>query len=69
MASGSIGMLPIVGGISIAAFASGFGVCLFNLETVGGCVALAQSWVEIFKQFGTQIIIWFFSILNSVGYR
>lgn len=66
MASNSLGTLTVVGGISIAAFASGFGVCLFNLDTVGECVALARSWVDVFKDFGNQIIIWFFSVLKAL---
>ncbi len=29
-------------GVTFAAFASGFGVCLFNLDTVDACVAVAN---------------------------
>jgi hypothetical protein len=58
MASRSLGALPIAGGVTLAAFASGFGVCLFNLDTVGQCLTLAHSWIDIFRDFGNQVYAW-----------
>ena len=66
MASSSMGALPIAAGISAAAFASGFGVCLFNLDTVGECLTLAHSWVDIFRDMGNQIIVWGMHIVSAV---
>lgn len=39
-------------------FASGFGVCLFNLDTVDACVTVANSWVGVFKDMGDHILAW-----------
>lgn len=51
-------------GVTFAAFASGFGVCLFNLDTVGACVQVADNWVEIFRQMGDHIIQWAIAIVR-----
>lgn len=45
-------------GVTFTAFASGFGVCLFNLETVDACLAVAGDWLEIFRRMGDHIIEW-----------
>lgn len=45
-------------GVTFTAFASGFGVCLFNLETVDACLAVAGDWLEIFHRMGDRIIEW-----------
>jgi hypothetical protein len=52
----------ILTGFSIAAFASGFSVCLFQLDHVNECVALANSWVDVFRSMGDHIIAWAFAI-------
>ena len=49
-------------GVTFAAFASGFGVCLFNLDEIDACVAVANSWVDVFKQMGDHLIAWAFAI-------
>jgi len=36
-------------GVTFGAFASGFGVCLFDLDTVDACVNVANSWVDVFQ--------------------
>jgi len=46
-------------------FASGFGVCLFNLDTVGACVDVANSWVGVFKDMGDHIIAWGFAMIHA----
>lgn len=53
-------------GVTFATFASGFGVCLFNLETVDACVEVADSWVIVFKQMGDHIILWAIKICEAV---
>ena len=45
-------------GVTFASFASGFSVCLFNLDTVDACVAVTNSWVGVFKAVGDHIIAW-----------
>ena len=52
--------------VTFAAFASGMGVCLFNLDTVGSCVEVAHVWVDKFHQIGNHMIAWFFAILQGV---
>lgn len=58
-------VLPAIG-ITIAAFSAGFGICWFNLDTVGACVDLAGSWVGKFKAMGDHIIAWGMSLIQSV---
>lgn len=53
-------------GVTFTAFASGFGVCLFNMDTVDACVSVANSWVDIFRGVGDHIIAWAFAIISSV---
>ena len=53
-------------GVTFMSFASGFGVCLFNLDTVDACVAVADSWVGVFRQMGDHIIAWMFAIADAV---
>ena len=45
-------------GVSFLAFASGFGVCLFDLKTVGACAAHAEGWVDVFRAMGDHLIAW-----------
>ena len=52
--------------VTFAAFASGMGVCLFNLDTVGACIDVAHTWVDEFKIMGDHLIAWGFAILNGV---
>lgn len=56
----------LVTGVTFISFASGFGVCLFNLDTVDSCVAVANSWVEIFRQAGDHIIAWSAAIVRTI---
>jgi hypothetical protein len=53
-------------GVTFLSFASGFSVCLFNLDTVDSCVALANSWVGVFKAMGDHIIAWAVAIMHAV---
>jgi hypothetical protein len=52
--------------VTFAAFASGMGVCLFNLDTVGACVEVANIWVVKFHQIGNHLVAWGVAILKSV---
>lgn len=45
-------------GVTFFSFASGFGVCLFNLDTVDACVDVANSWVGVFRDMGDHLINW-----------
>lgn len=56
-------------GVTFISFASGFSVCLFNLDTVGECVEVANHWFDIFLQMGTHIIQWFFAVFDTVMHR
>lgn len=56
----------LVTGVTFAAFSSGFGVCLFNLDSVGECIAVADSWVDTFLGIGNHIIAWSISVFESV---
>lgn len=52
-------------GFTFVGFASGFGVCLFNLDTVDACVATANSWVGVFKDMGDHLITWGFALMHA----
>ena len=52
-------------GFTFMSFASGFGVCLFNLDTVDACVNVANSWVGVFKAMGDHIIAWGFAMVHA----
>jgi len=56
-------------GVTFVGFASGFGVCLFNLDTVDACVGVANHWVGIFQQVGDHIIAWAFAIFHAAFQR
>jgi hypothetical protein len=56
-------------GVTFVSFASGFGVCLFNLDTVDACVAVANNWVGIFQSVGDHIIAWAFALINAAFHR
>lgn len=52
-------------GVTFMTFASGFGVCMFNLETVDACVQVADSWVIVFRSMGDHLIKWAFALANA----
>ena len=52
-------------GATFLAFASGFGVCLFDLSTVDACLAVSREWVDIFKGMGDHLIEWAFAIVHG----
>lgn len=56
----------MVTGVTFAAFASGFGVCLFNLDQVGACMAVAHSWMDTFLAVGNHIIAWCGAMLHGI---
>ena len=45
-------------GTTFLAFASGFGVCLFDLDTVDACLDLSHHWVAVLREMGDHIIQW-----------
>ena len=49
-------------GVTFMTFASGFGVCLFNLDTIDACVGVANSWVGVFKGMGDHLMSWAFAL-------
>lgn len=53
-------------GVTFLSFASGFGVCLFNLDTVTECVEVANNWVDVFLDVGMHIINWSIQIIKAV---
>ena len=52
-------------GVTFMTFASGFGVCMFNLDTVDACVQVANSWVSVFENMGNHIINWGFALARA----
>jgi hypothetical protein len=56
-------------GVTFIGFASGFGVCMFNLDTVDSCVAVANSWVVVFKGMGDHIIAWAFALGHAAFHQ
>jgi hypothetical protein len=53
-------------GVTFAAFASGFGVCLFNLDTVSACLDTADSWVDTFLAMGNHMLQWGIALLSGI---
>jgi hypothetical protein len=53
-------------GVTFLSFASGFGVCLFNLDTIDQCVEVANSWTDVFLDMGTHIITWAITLIKTV---
>lgn len=52
-------------GVTFLSFASGFGVCLFNLDTIDQCIDVANNWVDVFLDIGTHIITWAIALIRS----
>lgn len=53
-------------GVTFMAFASGFGVCLFNLETIDACVDVARNWLDVFLDMGGHLIQWAIALVKAV---
>ncbi|MGE3714236.1 MAG: hypothetical protein AB7F82_06885 [Alphaproteobacteria bacterium] len=53
-------------GVTFMAFASGFGVCLFNLDTVNECVEVADNWLDVFLDMGNHLIQWAAALIRAV---
>mgnify|MGYP000102410161 CR=1 FL=1 len=60
-----LGGFFLLTGVTFSAFASGFGVCLFDLQQVDACVAAASSWVDTFKGMGDHLIAWAEAIIRA----
>jgi hypothetical protein len=52
-------------GFTFAAFASGFGVCLFDINNVDACVEVAQHWVEVLQGVGQHVIDWALALVQK----
>jgi len=52
-------------GVSLAAFAAGFGDCLFDISTVDACVTHAESWLDTFQAVGNHLIEWIIAITQA----
>lgn len=52
-------------GVSLAAFAAGFGDCLFDIDKADACVAHARSWVDDFRAVGDHLIAWGIAIIKA----
>lgn len=63
------GAFYLLTGITFASFASGFGVCLFNLDTVDACVNVANHWVIVLHAVGDHILAWGFAIFHAVMHQ
>lgn len=55
--------------VTFAAFASGMGVCLFNLDTVGACVEAANTWMVTFRQMGDHMVAWGLAIFQGAFFK
>lgn len=53
-------------GVTFVAFASGFGVCLFDISTVNECAAVSREWFDKFLVMGSQILRWFIALAHAV---
>ena len=58
-----INVFYMLTGVTFMAFASGFGVCLFNLDTVHECVETANNWLDVFLAMGRHLIEWAFAVI------
>ncbi len=65
MVRSSGAVLPVLG-ITLAAFGSGFGVCMFNMDTVGECLNVAGGWVGKFEIMGNHVMAWIMTMLNTM---
>ena len=52
--------------ITLITFAAGFGVCLFNLDTIGACTELAGSLLTKFQQAISHIFSWAGAVLLGI---
>ncbi len=52
-------------GVTFISFASGFGVCLFDLETVDACLATADNWLDTFLGVGNHMLAWAYAIVRG----
>ncbi len=53
-------------GVTFITFASGFGVCLFDIDQIDSCVQHAEEWVIRLKEIGDRIINWFMALMHAI---
>ena len=56
----------MITGVTFAAFASGFGDCLFDIDKIDACIAVSRHWEEILQQTGTHIVNWAIVLVKTV---
>lgn len=56
-------------GVTFLAFATGFSVCLFDLDQIGACVDYAESAMTILKRGGDHVVNWFLAVYQEVADR
>ena len=52
-------------GFTFVTFASGFGACLFNIDTVDACVEVSNRWVGIFQDMGNHLLAWAVALFHA----
>lgn len=53
-------------GVTLAGFASGFGVCLFDINSVDACVEVARQWQDVFMGVGERILTWAVALVHAI---
>ena len=56
----------MVTGVTFTAFASGFGDCLFDIDKVDSCIAVAEHWQGVLQETGQHIIDWAIVLVKTV---
>jgi len=64
-----IGGFFLLTGFSFIAFASGFSVCLFDMDKVNECAEVSALWLDRFNAFGSHIIDWAFALFRAIMTR
>lgn len=56
----------MITGVTFAGFASGFGDCLFDVNKVDACIAVAEHWRNVLTDVGFQIVEWATVMVRSI---
>lgn len=64
-----MGAFFMLTGVTFVAFASGFSACLFDLNQVDACVAVANTWVDKFHAMGDHLIEWAIAIVRAAFHQ
>ena len=55
-----------VTGVTFTAFASGFGDCLFDLNKIDACIAVAHHWQDVLQATGQHIVTWGLTLTKAI---